>query len=204
MIAIRLALAALLSALSLSPARAAIDVDDLLPIDEAFALQAQATERGRIEFTWDIADGYYLYRHRMAVQPVDASFKSNPLELPSGEKYTDEFFGEVETYRDAVTAVLTGAAASARRASSHRALPGLRDVGVWLSAAFQAHDDRAARADRDAMRTAMNAPVASPDCGESALGTGRQSARLGLPGHAASPADRRREQRRDGRLAAAR
>ncbi|MCI1711662.1 MAG: hypothetical protein LKM39_16005 [Chiayiivirga sp.] len=72
------------------PARAAVDPDDLLPVQEAFALSAQATERGRIEFHWKIADGYYLYKHRIAVQPVDSGFKFNPLELPPGEKKTDE------------------------------------------------------------------------------------------------------------------
>ena len=93
-------------------AQAAVDPSDLLPIDEAYVLTAAAPERGRVEFTWKIADGYYLYRHRMAVQPVDSSFKFNPLELPAGERKTDEFFGDVETYRESVTAVLTGAAAS--------------------------------------------------------------------------------------------
>ena len=51
----------------------------------------------------------------ISVQPVDGGFKFNPLELPPGEKKTDEFFGEVETYRGDVTAVLTGAAAVSTR-----------------------------------------------------------------------------------------
>src|SRR5688572_2514696 len=42
-------------ALAPAPAVAAVDESDLLPIDEAFALQARATGRGRIEFTWTIA-----------------------------------------------------------------------------------------------------------------------------------------------------
>jgi thiol:disulfide interchange protein len=113
------------------PARAAVDPDDLLPVQEAFALSAQATERGRIEFHWKIADGYYLYKHRIAVQPVDSGFKFNPLELPPGEKKTDEFFGEVETYRGELRAVLTGAAASgvAEQAFKVR-YQGCADVGI--------------------------------------------------------------------------
>ncbi len=89
----------------------AVDDADLLPIDEAFALSAEATERGRIEFRWKIAEGYYLYRHRMAVIPLGDGFESNPLALPPGIAYTDEFFGDVETYRGEVVAVQTGAAA---------------------------------------------------------------------------------------------
>src|SRR5687768_12110818 len=91
---------------------AAIDEDDLLPVDEAFALVASAPQRDRIDLTWTIAKGYYLYRHRMDAQPVDSAFKATALQLPAGEKHTDEFFGEVETYRDRVGAVLIGTAAT--------------------------------------------------------------------------------------------
>ncbi|GGA87321.1 cytochrome c biogenesis protein [Arenimonas soli] len=104
-------LLALLAALSFAPMAQAVDEADLLPIDEAFALTATATERGRIQLHWEIADGYYLYKHRMGAEVLSAGFKVNPLELPDGIAYTDEFFGDVETYRDAVTGVLTGAAA---------------------------------------------------------------------------------------------
>ena len=104
-------LLALLAALSFAPMAQAVDEADLLPIDEAFALTATASERGRIELHWEIADGYYLYRHRMGAEVLSPGFKVNPLELPDGIAYTDEFFGDVETYRDAVTGVLTGAAA---------------------------------------------------------------------------------------------
>jgi len=45
------------------------------------------------------------------VQVVEGGFKANPLQLPPGKRHTDEFFGEVETYRGQLVAVLTGAAA---------------------------------------------------------------------------------------------
>ena len=102
------------------PATAAIDPDDLLPVDEAFALRAEAVTRGRIELTWTIADGYYLYRHRMDAQRVEEGFKINPVRWPSGEKHHDEFFGDVETYRDRVSAVVTGAAADGMRSLTLR------------------------------------------------------------------------------------
>ena len=118
-------------ALAPTPARAAVDEADLLPIDEAFVLQSRATERGRIEFSWTIADGYYLYRHRTKVSAADGGFKTNPLELPDGTRHTDEFFGEVETYRGTLTAVQTGAAASGIDAVTFRVgYQGCADVGV--------------------------------------------------------------------------
>ncbi len=90
-------------------ATAAINPDDLLPVDEAFVLTAQAPSAGRIDIHWKIADGYYLYKHRMGVQ-AGAGFDAQALQLPSGDAHQDEFFGKVETYRDAVTAVLPGQA----------------------------------------------------------------------------------------------
>lgn len=85
-----------------------IGFDDVLPVDEALKVSAEAVAPDRIEIRWAIADGYYLYRHRMGAR-VESGFKTNPLQLPDGRKHTDEFFGEVETYRRQVTAVLTGA-----------------------------------------------------------------------------------------------
>jgi thiol:disulfide interchange protein len=88
----------------------AISEKDLLPVDQAFVVSAQAPERGRIALHWKIANGYYLYRHRMAVRVI-GGFKANPtLQLPAGHKKTDPYFGEVETYRDAVNAVQNGVA----------------------------------------------------------------------------------------------
>jgi thioredoxin:protein disulfide reductase len=126
----RFALAALLAASALS-ARAGVDPSELLPVEQAFALTATATARDRIEFRWLVADGYYLYRHRIAVQPVDAGFKFNPLELPAGEKKNDEFFGAVETYRGELVATLTGAAATGvEQIEFNVRYQGCADVGV--------------------------------------------------------------------------
>src|SRR5688572_25533709 len=112
-------------------AHAAVSEADLLPVDEAYKLTAVAPTRNRVEFTWAIAEGYYLYKHRFGVQPMDSSFKFNPLELPAGKKHTDEFFGEVETYRGSVTAVLTGATASNVDEVTFKVkFQGCADVGV--------------------------------------------------------------------------
>jgi thiol:disulfide interchange protein DsbD len=115
----------------LAPAAHAVSEADLLPVDQAYALTAVAKSRNRVEFTWKIADGYYLYRHRFAVQPVDSSFKFNPLELPPGDRHRDQFFGDVETYRGSVTAVLTGATASGVDAVTFKVkFQGCADVGI--------------------------------------------------------------------------
>lgn len=129
---ILVALAALLmSALASLPAAAqALGFDDVLPVDEALKVSARALARDRIEIRWDIADGYYLYRHRTSAQ-VEGGFKSNPLRLPSGQAYTDEFFGDVETYRGRLTGLLTGAAADdAETVELVVRYQGCADVGI--------------------------------------------------------------------------
>jgi len=124
-------LLAVLAALSFAAPAQAVDEADLLPIDEAFALTATATERGRIELNWGVADGYYLYRHRMGAEVLSPGFKANELELPDGIAYTDEFFGDVQTYRDAVTGVLTGAAADGTRVVELKVkYQGCADLGI--------------------------------------------------------------------------
>ncbi len=80
---------------------------DLPPVDQVFVLSTKATARDRIEVSWKIADGFYLYRHRTSVK-TDAAFTDAKLSLPDGDKHHDEFFGDVETYRGALTGILTG------------------------------------------------------------------------------------------------
>ena len=87
----------------------AVSEKDLLPVDEAFGLTAQARDRDRVEISWKIAPGYYLYRHRTTVK-ADAGFAAEALQMPAGKKHHDDFFGEVETYRERLTAVLPGKA----------------------------------------------------------------------------------------------
>ena len=120
----------MLMAVSAASARA-IDEEDLLPVDEAFALGATATARDRIAIDWKIADGYYLYRHRISVEPVAGAFKADALQLPRGEKHTDEFFGKVETYRRQLRAVLPGVATpGAERVTLKIKYQGCADLGI--------------------------------------------------------------------------
>ena len=94
-----------------APAALAVDEKDLLPIDQAFVVSAKVIARNKIEFTWKIAPGYYLYKHRMDVSSVDGVFKTDTLELPEGHHKKDQFFGEVQTYRNTVVGIQTGTAA---------------------------------------------------------------------------------------------
>ena len=68
-----------------------------LPPQQAFIFSAQANGE-KLDVNWQIADGYYLYKREIAVE--NNGTKLNELALPTAENYHDEFFGEVEIYRN--------------------------------------------------------------------------------------------------------
>ncbi len=88
-----------------APVAGQITMDDLLPVEEAFALSASA-EPDKVRLTWQIADGYYMYRHAFRVESDSEGIELGELEIPPGEETYDEFFGETETYRDQVEVVV--------------------------------------------------------------------------------------------------
>ena len=113
-----------------APARA-LDESDLLPVDEAFALSAQLNAEGQAEIRWQIADGYYLYRHRFNVQPADpAAFQLDSVEFPAGYPKNDEFFGDTEIYRQSVTASVLGNATSNGEVEFKVRYQGCADLGI--------------------------------------------------------------------------
>ncbi len=118
-----------LSSLCALPALA-VSEKDLLPVDQAFALHVEAAARDRIELRWDIAPGYYLYRHRTSVK-AGPGFSAGTLQMPAGEKKHDEFFGDVETYHRQLKATLPGSAdAGAGTVTLEVRYQGCADAGV--------------------------------------------------------------------------
>jgi thiol:disulfide interchange protein DsbD len=99
--------AALAAFLTLSATLAAAQpVSDPLPAEEAFALTVDRAGQS-LSLTWEIADGYYLYReHLGALGPEGTPLT---LQTPTGEMKDDPNFGRTEIYHDAVTARIDGA-----------------------------------------------------------------------------------------------
>ncbi|VUS22559.1 protein-disulfide reductase DsbD [Klebsiella spallanzanii] len=85
---------------------------NFVPADQAFAFDFQQSQHD-INLTWQIKDGYYLYRKQIKLTSDDATF-TEPA-LPSGEWHEDEFYGKSEIYRQRLTVpvTLTQAAAGA-------------------------------------------------------------------------------------------
>lgn len=159
---------------------AAATEEDLLPVDEAFAVTTRALDRNTIEFHIAIAPGYYLYRERTKAEAVDpAMFRAEPLQTPPGEAKDDEFFGRVETWRNEVVATLVGEpAAGVDTVSIKFGYQGCADIGICYPP-----QRKIVQVDLPAgLAAATNA--GGLDLGLAPANTG---AGLGLPG-AASPA----------------
>jgi thiol:disulfide interchange protein len=69
--------------------------DQFLPVDQAFVFTAIADGADRVLLDWQVAPGYYLYRHRTSAKTSTPGFSLGEIAMPEGKKKTDEFFGDV-------------------------------------------------------------------------------------------------------------
>lgn len=68
-----------------------------LKSEEAFVFSIQ-NENETLQLNWDIADNYYLYKKEIRVTPQNIEI--GDITFPAAEQYNDEFFGQVEIYRN--------------------------------------------------------------------------------------------------------
>ena len=80
--------------------------DQFLPVDQAFVFTAIADGADRVLLDWQVAPGYYLYRHRTSAKTSTPGFALGEIAMPDGKKKTDEFFGDVEVYYGILTATV--------------------------------------------------------------------------------------------------
>jgi thiol:disulfide interchange protein DsbD len=80
----------------------ALESDELLPPEQAFKISGKAISASQVEVSWQIAEGYYLYRDKMRFESRTEAIQATPPALPDGETKHDEFFGEMVIYRHAV------------------------------------------------------------------------------------------------------
>ncbi len=80
--------------------------DQFLPVDEAFVFTAMADGADQVLLDWQIAPGYYLYRHRTSARTATPGFALGDIAMPDGKRKTDEFFGDVEVYYGILSATV--------------------------------------------------------------------------------------------------
>lgn len=72
---------------------------DFLPVEQAFQLQGIANDEV-VTLRFTVAPEHYLYRHAFKFElPEGSAARIGPPKLPDGNKETDDYFGEIETYR---------------------------------------------------------------------------------------------------------
>ena len=77
---------------------------EFLPVQEAYRLNlelapADSNGQHRLRLNWQIADGYYLYRHGFKTELLtNGEAKTIDAEIPAGREKIDEYFGKVQVY----------------------------------------------------------------------------------------------------------
>jgi thioredoxin:protein disulfide reductase len=77
---------------------------EFLPVDQAFRLSVETGTDGAVLARWEVAEGYYLYRHafgaavRRPGTDEPAPVVLGEPEIPPGLHKVDDYFGEVEVY----------------------------------------------------------------------------------------------------------
>jgi thiol:disulfide interchange protein DsbD len=107
--------------------------DELLAPEAAFNLNAWV-EGEQLVAEYTIAPGYYMYRQRFdfQIESSDAPARFGVAQIPAGKLKNDEFFGEIETYRDRVTIRLPilSDTTPAQRLQVRATSQGCADIGV--------------------------------------------------------------------------
>lgn len=101
-----------------------------LPVDEAYRLEVTVESDQSLRLSWQITDGYYLYRHAFkAAVEVAGGELATTLEIEPGLAKTDEYFGDVEVYYQ-YAEVKVGTGAAFDRARLAVTFQGCADAGL--------------------------------------------------------------------------
>jgi thiol:disulfide interchange protein DsbD len=88
--------------LGVGTAGAALPADEFLPPEQAFEYAVQAGA-GVLVVSYNIRDGYYLYRKRIGFVTDTPGVTLGNTEFPKGLPHRDDYFGEQEIYRGGAT-----------------------------------------------------------------------------------------------------
>lgn len=77
--------------------------DEFLKADDAFSFNFYQ-KGNQLNITFDVAEGYYLYRHQFKFTPNNMTFKE--VNLPAGEDHEDEFFGIQKVFKSKLAFII--------------------------------------------------------------------------------------------------
>lgn len=105
-----------------------------LPADQVFVFNALLEQADTLVLMWEIREGYYLYRQSLTFAEAEGEDSLGEAEIPRGEKHHDEFFGDVEIFRDRLLVRLPITAASASVIDLEVSYQGCADIGYCYPA----------------------------------------------------------------------
>lgn len=74
--------------------------NEFLKVDEAFTFNFHQ-QGNKLQVSFDIAEGYYLYRHQFKFSAENAQYST--VSLPLGKEHEDEFFGVQQIFTESLT-----------------------------------------------------------------------------------------------------
>jgi len=105
------------------------DSPPLLSPEEAF--QGQLSVQGEdLLLSYEIAEGYYLYRDKFVISPKNESLQLAVPEWPKADVYEDAYFGESAIYRFGLNAIIPIKASQDTSAIIEVTYQGCADIGV--------------------------------------------------------------------------
>ncbi len=105
---------------------------DLLPPDQAFSVSSNAVSNNVIDLSWDVADGYYLYRDKFKFTAKTPGVKLADPVIPNGKIKHDDYFGDVEILRGKINVRIPFQQefSEAKQISLEVVYQGCADIGV--------------------------------------------------------------------------
>ncbi|MBO9489660.1 protein-disulfide reductase DsbD [Endozoicomonas sp. G2_1] len=125
--------------------------DEFLTLEEAFVFDF-FQKRDKLEVTFNIQEGYYLYRHQFKISAENADI--TPVELPAGIEHEDEFFGVQQIFKDSLEFVVDINQADANGVISIR-YQGCAEKGLCYPPTTKKIDLSAVTASSDAVLNAL-------------------------------------------------
>ncbi|MFK5986883.1 MAG: protein-disulfide reductase DsbD, partial [Pseudomonadota bacterium] len=80
-----------------------VEEEEFLDPEVAFQLSVETNSEGKVIATWDIKDGYYLYKDKFKFQSLTENAAAiGEIQFPKAKQKSDEFLGDYEVYEKQV------------------------------------------------------------------------------------------------------
>jgi thiol:disulfide interchange protein DsbD len=110
--------------------QAALPAPEVLPPDQVFQVSATALNAEQIEITWQIKEGYYLYRSKTFIDTTTKDVQLGKPAFPVGEIKHDAYFGNMEIFRNTLKVVQPFKANNATNIVLSLRYQGCSDAGI--------------------------------------------------------------------------